>query len=78
MRSWPLEHVLTAGEIQELANRRAMSDALQARMQEALDLAVAIEAGTATAADQRRALVMCLRGIVRLTRLQLALLDEAD
>lgn len=65
-----------AVEQQHEENRDLMAWQLRNRMQEALDLADAIDAGTATAADQRRALVICLRGLVRLTRLQLALYDR--
>lgn len=62
---------------QRQANAAAMRQSLHDRMQQMLDLANAIEGGTATPADQRIALVLCLRGTVRLTRLFGAELDQA-
>lgn len=41
---------------------------LREQMQQATDLADLIQSGNATAADQRQALVMCLRGMVRVAR----------
>lgn len=59
------------------ANAAAMRQSLHDRMQQMLDLATAIEGGTPTPADQRLALVLCLRGTVRLARLVVAELDQA-
>src|SRR5262245_51435633 len=59
------------------ANSATMRLSLHDRIQEMRDLATGVEAGTATAADQRRALVLCLRGTVRLALLMLVELDAA-
>ncbi len=79
-RSWPMAPLVTEEEFrlrcQQEENRLAISEALRSRMQEAGDLADKLQAGTATAAEQRQALVLCLRAVVRLTRLQLQMLDQ--
>lgn len=51
------------------ANEQTMRKSLHDRMQQALDLADALDANTATPAQQRAALALCLRGVVRLARL---------
>lgn len=61
-----------------VANERMMSERLTSRMASALTMAAALDANTATAAQQRAALADCLRGIVRLTRITLDELDQAD
>lgn len=58
-------------------NRASMVTSLRDRRQVALDLADALEQGTATPAQQRQALALCLRGMVRLGRLHLNDLDAA-
>lgn len=59
------------------ANATQMRNALVAHLQDALTLADALDANTATAAQQRQGLALCLRGTVRLTRLVLELHDAA-
>jgi hypothetical protein len=59
------------------ANAQTMRQSLVAAMQQMVDLAALFQAGTATAADQRTALALCLRSSVRLTRLMLELFDQA-
>jgi hypothetical protein len=62
---------------QREANYEAMRQSLTDRMQQALDLAAKLDANTATAAEQRQALSLLLRGTVRLTRVVFSLLDQA-
>jgi hypothetical protein len=50
------------------ANADSIRDALKAQMQNALQLADALDANTATPAQQRQALAICLRGVVRLAK----------
>jgi len=59
------------------ANELALRQGLRDRLQEMADLANLIESGAATAADQRRALVLSLRGSLRLARLVNSQLDQA-
>jgi hypothetical protein len=59
------------------ANAAEMRAALAAHLQDTAALADTVEAGSATAAQQRQALVLCLRGTGRLTRLVLELFDQA-
>lgn len=59
------------------ANAAQMRTALAAHLQDALTIADALDANTATAAQQRQGLALCLRGTVRLTRLVLELHDAA-
>lgn len=59
------------------ANADQMRAALTAHLQDALTLADALDANTATAAQQRQGLALCLRGTVRLARLTLELYDAA-
>jgi hypothetical protein len=58
-------------------NATTIHDELQAQMQQALDLADALKANTATAAQQRAGLEMCLRGIVRLAKVVYRSYDTA-
>jgi hypothetical protein len=59
------------------ANAAAMRQSLVAHLQDALTLADALDANTATPAQQRTALSLCLRGTVRLSRLTLSIYDQA-
>lgn len=59
------------------ANADQMRAALVAHLQDALSLADALDANTATPAQQRQGLALCLRGTVRLARLTLKLYDTA-
>ncbi len=77
-RSWPLVQPLSAEQIRLDRNRDTMGEQLVGLMQECRDLLDKIELGTATAADQRRAIVICLHGFVRLTRLHLGLYDRVE
>jgi hypothetical protein len=67
-------------EVQAVAhtNAETMRGHLQDDRAELITLAQAIEDETASEAEQRQALVLCLRGIARITRLELSHLDEAD
>lgn len=58
-------------------NAATMRAALAAHLTDALQLADALDANTATPVQQRAALSLCLRGTVRLARLTLELLDQA-
>src|SRR5262245_24227905 len=75
------DQAAAAAAVQVTAARRANADKMRLdlhdRLQEMRDLAGRVEDGTATAADQRRALVLCLRGTVRLALLNLVELDAA-
>jgi hypothetical protein len=55
----------------DLERERARAEirlALREQMQQASDLADVIQSGNSTTADQRLALAMCLRGMVRISR----------
>jgi hypothetical protein len=57
-------------------NEATLRDRLRARVAESLELANKIENGTATPEERARAVVLALRGVVRLTVLELRELDE--
>ncbi len=69
---------VTAAHNGRLANERTMTTSLTGRMQDALDLAAKLDSNTATPGEQRAALALSLRGLVRLTRVTLDVLDQAD
>lgn len=64
-------------EAAHVANEATMSQSLRDRRQDALDLANALDANTATAAQQRAALALCLRSLVRLSRIVLEEIGRA-
>ncbi len=68
----------SAAHESRLANEKTMTASLTGKMQNALDLATKLDANTATPAEQRAALALSLRGLVRLTRVTLDVLDQAD
>jgi peptidoglycan hydrolase CwlO-like protein len=57
---------------------QTMRQALRDRFAELAALADKLAAGTATAAEQRRALELCCRGVLRLARLLLRDLGRAE
>lgn len=67
-----------AAEAVLTANAGTIGASLEQKRSRALALADKLDANTATPAEQREALALCLRGLVRLTRLQLRLLDGTD
>lgn len=76
------DNTASAQAVAEKAAAAAVADTLRTTLRDkrarALTLADKLDANTATAVEQREALALALRGLVRLTRLHLNLLDQAD
>lgn len=66
-----------AAQTAQAGNAQTMRQSLQAHLADALTLADALDANTATPGQQRQALSLCLRGTVRLSRVVLELYDVA-
>lgn len=61
----------------EDANAATIQSALVSHFQDALALADAIDAGTATPTQQRQALSLCLHGLVRLSRVVYRMYEQS-
>lgn len=61
---------------QQQANASTFQSSLQSQITAALALADKLDAGTATAAEQRNGLSMCLHGLVRLTKVVYRTFDQ--
>jgi hypothetical protein len=70
--------VVAEGHAVEEENAETMRGRLHDSLYQTLVLADAFEADTATEEQQREAIELCLRGLARVTRLQLTELDQAD